>query len=94
MRYIIGIALATMLALCIFYAYQYDALVNADHKHVTVLMHACIPTDTGGGVTQCYQPTQYDITTRKMMDDLRLCIANTAYTRDMIPQCIDDITGH
>jgi hypothetical protein len=54
------------------------------------LQHACIPTDTGGGVWQCAQPTRQDTA-------LRACLLNDAYvgvtqenTRHLLVQCMDD----
>lgn len=57
---------------------------------VTILEHACVPDDTGGGVTQCANPTPQDT-------GVRACMLNDSYigktqedTRHMFVQCLDD----
>src|SRR5436305_1840892 len=55
---------------------------------VSVLEHACIPVDTGGGVTQCRQPQGLTVA-------LKACLTNPAYYADgydaaMVRQCISD----
>lgn len=57
---------------------------------VAILEHACVPINTGGGVTQCNNPT-----TRELA--YMACLRNNAYigatqedTRHLFVQCVDD----
>jgi hypothetical protein len=48
------------------------------------LDRACIPTNTGGGVTQCRQPNMAD-------ENIRLCLRANVYPRTLLGQCLEDV---
>jgi hypothetical protein len=82
---------------------EYD--LHAAQGRLTTLEHACIPADTGGGVTQCLQPPATipgralrPVTIlRQQLQAVTHCVDNPAYagvTRDddrqLFEQCLAD----
>lgn len=61
------------------------------------LVHACRPVNTGGGVTQCTQPSMPDqALTQRVRDTWRTaraveeCMYANVYSRALLGQCLDD----
>lgn len=61
---------------------------------LTRLEHACVPQYTGGGVTQCAQPS---IPEMRLAQALQGCLTNSAYvgvtqedTLNLLAQCLND----
>jgi hypothetical protein len=87
-REMVGLAVCIV---CLWVAVLISAFSISNMKHeIRKLNHACIPTDTGGGVTQCLQPSVIDTA-------LRACYRNDSYigktqedTRHLFVQCMSD----
>lgn len=76
------------------YAFAYNAGRDAGHAYngatSSNVVHACMPIDTGGGVTQCANPTTFDLAIVACFDNDSYVGANIEDTFHLMRQCVRD----
>lgn len=58
-------------------------------KQINRLNYACMPVDTGGGVTQCLQPSVKDTTLRSCLLNNNNIGVTQEDTRHLLVKCLD-----